>query len=65
MKLETNPIEHNPWTTLSSKLQYENNWITVTEHQVLNAAKSPGIYGTVHFKNIAIGIIPIDKDGYT
>jgi len=65
MKLENNLIEHNPWTTLTSKLQYDNNWISVTEHQVLNAAKSPGIYGTVHFKNIAIGIIPIDREGYT
>jgi len=65
MKLEGNAVGNNPWTTLTSKLQYNNNWIAVTEHQVLNAAKSPGIYGTVHFKNIAIGIIPIDKDGYT
>ena len=65
MKLESNALEHNPWTTLTSKVHYDNNWITVTEHQVLNAAKSPGIYGTVHFKNLAIGIIPIDTDGFT
>ena len=52
----------NPWKTKSSKLQYNNPWISVTEHQVVNAAGNAGIYGTVHFKNIAIGIIPIDEN---
>jgi ADP-ribose pyrophosphatase len=56
---------HDPWTTLSSETKYENDWITVTQHEVLNAAKSPGIYGTIHFKNIAIGIVPVDKNGFT
>lgn len=52
----------NPWKTKSSELQYNNPWISVTEHQVVNAAGNAGIYGTVHFKNIAIGIIPIDEN---
>jgi 8-oxo-dGTP pyrophosphatase MutT (NUDIX family) len=42
----------------SSQLIYTNPWIEVTEHQVLNAAGNPGIYGVVHFKNLAIGIVP-------
>jgi ADP-ribose pyrophosphatase len=57
--------EIDPWTTLSSETRYDNNWITVTEHQVLTPAQTPGIYGTVHFKNLAIGIVPVDKDGFT
>jgi ADP-ribose pyrophosphatase len=55
----------NPWKTKSSELKYENPWISVTEHQVLNAAGNDGIYGTVHFKNIAIGIIPLDENNNT
>jgi 8-oxo-dGTP pyrophosphatase MutT (NUDIX family) len=55
----------NPWTTLSSKEIYDNRWIQVTEHQVINPNGGEGIYGTVHFKNRAIGIIPIDGRGYT
>lgn len=55
----------NPWKTLKSELKYNNNWISVTEHQVENAAGNPGIYGTVHFKNLAIGIIPIDEHNNT
>ena len=52
----------NPWKTVKSEVKYENAWIKVTEHDVINAANNNGIYGTVHFKNIALGIIPLDKD---
>ncbi|MCB9255362.1 MAG: NUDIX hydrolase [Bdellovibrionaceae bacterium] len=55
----------NPWKTLSTKTQYENPWIRVEEHQVINAANKPGIYGTVHFKNLALGIVPVDNEGNT
>jgi ADP-ribose pyrophosphatase len=54
----------NPWTSLSSREQYNNPWIRVTEHQILNPAGQPGIYGVVHFKHLAIGIVPV-QDGHT
>jgi ADP-ribose pyrophosphatase len=50
----------NPWQILSSEKVYDNNWISLTEHQVLNPSGNPGIYGEVHYKNIAIGILPLD-----
>ncbi len=53
--------EANPWKKLSSALKYENAWISLTEHQVLNPSGQPGIYGVINFKNIAIGIVPLDK----
>ncbi|MBT1702146.1 NUDIX domain-containing protein [Chryseosolibacter indicus] len=52
----------NPWTTLSGEEKYDNKWITVTEYQVINPGGGEGIYGKVHFKNRAIGVIPLDKD---
>jgi 8-oxo-dGTP pyrophosphatase MutT (NUDIX family) len=52
----------NPWKTLSGELKYENKWIAVTEYQVLNPAGGRGIYGKVHFKNKAIGVIPVDRE---
>lgn len=55
----------NPWKTLSLKKIYENPWISVEEHDILNPAGNPGIYGKVHFKNKALGIIPIDQFGNT
>lgn len=56
---------HNPWTTLSKREVYDNPWIQVTHREVLTPAGTPGIYGKVHFKNIAVGIVPIDEAGYT
>jgi ADP-ribose pyrophosphatase len=55
--------QKNNWIELSSSLQYENPWITVTESNVINPSGNKGIYGKVHFKNIAIGIIPMDENG--
>jgi len=56
---------HNPWRTLSIQEVYDNRWIKVTHREVLTPAGTPGIYGVVHFKNIAIGIVPIDEEGNT
>ncbi len=51
----------NPWTILSTADIYENPWIKVVEHQVLNPAGGQGIYGVVHFQNLAIGVVPYDN----
>jgi 8-oxo-dGTP pyrophosphatase MutT (NUDIX family) len=56
---------NNPWKTLSGELKYENRWINVTEYQVINPAGGKGIYGKIHYKNIGIGIIPVDAEGNT
>jgi 8-oxo-dGTP pyrophosphatase MutT (NUDIX family) len=57
--------ENNPWKTLNKETAYENAWIRVEHHEVLNPAGNPGIYGKVHFKNTAISIVAIDSAGYT
>ena len=54
-------LEKNPWKTLASLPQYENQWISVTEHQVISPGGLPTIYGTVHFKSDAVGIIPYEE----
>jgi hypothetical protein len=35
----------NPWSTLTSREVYDNAWIHVVDHQVLNPIGNPGIYG--------------------
>jgi 8-oxo-dGTP pyrophosphatase MutT (NUDIX family) len=57
------PDRSNPWTTLSSRRLYENPWISVREDQVLRPDGQPGIYGVVHFKNKAVGVLPVEDDG--
>lgn len=58
-------MEENPWKTLSTEEKYDNPWINLREDKVINPAGGNGIYGVVHFKNKAIGIIPIDENGNT
>jgi len=58
-------VKDNPWKTLSTQPVYNNAWIKVEEHQVINPGGSNGIYGKVSFKNQAVGIIPIDEAGNT
>lgn len=53
----------NPWKVVSRANVYENNWIRVDHHEVVNPSGGPGIYGVVHFKNYAIGVVPIDEHG--
>ncbi len=48
------------WQQVSSKKIYENPWILVEEDQVINPKGGRNLYGKVHFKNKAIGIIPVD-----
>lgn len=55
----------NPWQTLSGQLKYENRWIQVTEYQVINPSGGKGIYGKVHFKNKAIGVVALDSQANT
>lgn len=52
-----------PWTCLSTRPVYENPWIKLREDQVLCADGSPGIYGVVHFRNLAVAVVPVDRLG--
>lgn len=54
-----------PWTLLNSTLAYENPWIRVDHQKVLNPNGNPGIYGKIHFKHVAIGIVAIDDEKNT
>lgn len=60
--MQNNSEHKNPWTTTSIKEVYDNPWINITHREVINPSGNPGIYGLVHFKNTAIGIIPLDKE---
>ena len=57
--------QHNPWQIIDQRQIYDNAWIQVTEYNVINPGGGKGIYGKVHFKNAAIGIVPLDTEGNT
>jgi 8-oxo-dGTP pyrophosphatase MutT (NUDIX family) len=53
------------WEKISTVVPYSNPWIEVQHHEVINPSGGKGIYGQVNFKNIAIGIVPVDNQGNT
>jgi 8-oxo-dGTP pyrophosphatase MutT (NUDIX family) len=53
-------MEQNPWKIIKEKTVYDNPWINLTEYDVINPGGGNGIYGKVHFKNIAIGVMVLD-----
>jgi 8-oxo-dGTP pyrophosphatase MutT (NUDIX family) len=54
-----------PWTVVARRGVYANPWIEVTHQDVLTPHGQPGVYGTVHFKHRAIGVLPLSEDGHT
>jgi 8-oxo-dGTP pyrophosphatase MutT (NUDIX family) len=54
--------KRGPWTTLNEELRYETPWISVSHHDILDPSGRQGIYGVVHFKNLAIGVVVLDND---
>lgn len=60
--MESLPEQSNPWQVLGAIEIYDNPWIKITEFDVINPSGGKGIYGKVHFKNRAIGVVAIDEE---
>ena len=54
-------VANNPWKIISEENIYDNPWINLTEYKVINPSGGKGIYGKIHFKNRAIGVVAIDE----
>ena len=57
--------KRGPWSVVNCREAYDNPWIRVTHHDVITPSGTDGIYGVVHFKNHAIGIVPVDAEQHT
>jgi 8-oxo-dGTP pyrophosphatase MutT (NUDIX family) len=55
------PDGPNPWRQLRRAVAYQNPWITVYHDDVLRPDGQPGIYGVVHFHNLAVGVVALDE----
>jgi 8-oxo-dGTP pyrophosphatase MutT (NUDIX family) len=56
------PTAVGPWTRRSRRVAYDNAWITVWHDEVTRPDGEPGIYGVVHFENLAAGVLVLDDD---
>lgn len=64
--IDTQPVQKvGGWVRQTQQVVYENPWIRVSHEQVLRPNGTEGIYGLVHFKGIALGIVPVDSAGNT
>jgi 8-oxo-dGTP pyrophosphatase MutT (NUDIX family) len=52
----------NPWGEVSTREVYDNAWIKVREDAVVRPDGQPGIYGVVHFKNVAVGVLAVEDE---
>ncbi len=50
------------WQTLSNREVYDNPWIRVEEHRVINPRGGESQYGKVCFKNFAVAILALEDD---
>lgn len=46
----------------SRRVAYENPWLTVWHDEVTRPDGSPGLYGVVHFANVAVGVVAVDAE---
>jgi 8-oxo-dGTP pyrophosphatase MutT (NUDIX family) len=58
-----NGEEISPWQTHETRVVYDNPWIQVREDRVTQPAGGPGIYGVVHMKHVATGVVALEDDG--
>jgi len=52
----------SPWRTTTRRVAYANRWLTVWHDQVFRPDGTPGVYGVVHFANLAVGVVAIDTE---
>jgi hypothetical protein len=49
-------VTSGPWLRRARRTAYQNAWITVWHDEVTRPDGAAGIYGVVHFANIAAGV---------
>ena len=53
------------WRRLAERPVYDNPWIRVTEYDAIAPTGAAALYGLIHFKKLAVGVLPIDELGRT
>jgi len=56
------PTPKGSWIRNARRVAYENPWLTLWHDDVTRPDGAPGIYGVVHFANLAAGVLVLDDD---
>ena len=60
--MDEGDVANGPWIRRSRRVAYENAWITIWHDEVTRPDGAPGVYGVVHFENLAAGVLALDAD---
>ena len=60
-RMDDTPVATGPWLRRSRRVAYENPWITIWHDEVTRPDGAPGIYGIVHYANLAVGVLALDE----
>jgi 8-oxo-dGTP pyrophosphatase MutT (NUDIX family) len=52
------------WRLLDLDVIYDNPWIRIEEHRVINPSGGRSLYGKVCFKNRAVAILALDREDH-
>lgn len=52
-----------PWRAGAPRRIYENPWIALDEFDAVAPTGAAALYGVVHFKNLALAVVPLHDDG--
>jgi len=61
--MEDERVVAGPWKRRTRRVAYENPWITIWHDEVIRPDGEPGVYGVVHFANLAVGVLALDEAG--
>lgn len=57
--------QRGPWTVFDKTVRFESAWLRLDDHNALRPDGAPTRYGVVHFKNTALGVLPVFDNGDT
>lgn len=52
-----------PWRRRGERTAFESPWLAVREYAAVAPTGKPATYGAIHFKNLAIAVLPLHEDG--
>lgn len=56
--------DQNPWRITAMTTPFKNAWLTVESSAVIHPDGQPGTYSIVRIRRLAVGVLPIDHEGY-
>lgn len=56
--------DSDPWIVKSVTRTFENPWFVVDTHAVIHPHGAEGSYSVVRPRGVAVGVLPIDAEGY-